>query len=96
MSKQDTIISIKGRNIAHRDGKYIEGKWGKGCLRILSDTELDDVILQVDLPGEPDTPDGKVLEIVIDKAMLKVYVSQIDVPPSFPPDMEAVRKAAGQ
>jgi hypothetical protein len=72
MAKQETIISIVDRAAIPADPeKYIGGKWNKGCVRILSDPDLEQVILSFDLPS------GGIQEIVLDKAMLKAYVREI-------------------
>jgi hypothetical protein len=72
--RQETIISLEGNVTINRDeSKEFGGQKGKGCLRILSDSETEDVVIYIPLPGNT----TKAHEIVINKALLKVYVKEI-------------------
>jgi len=70
--EQKIIISIKDETVVPGERRY-EGKWGKGCITILSNTEHKDLVLMIHLP------DGELAqEIILDKEMFKTYVAMID------------------
>jgi len=76
--KQETIISIIDSAVTTTEGKNrFAGKHGKGNILILSNEDLDDVVVIVPVPNNVGGDSETEVQVVIPKAHLKAYVRDI-------------------